>query len=64
MSRKYRFVDGEERPVWASRARLRAMGAAEGRAAFREGRPPIRMGNTTYDEAAARAYEAASHDKP
>jgi hypothetical protein len=57
MSRKYRTTPEGEQPVWASNAKLREWGAAEGRAAAREGRKPVRMSNTTYDQAAEAEYK-------
>lgn len=56
-TRKYRIdKDGQEKPVWASPSELRELGTAEGRAAFEQGRLPIRMSNTTYDDAAEREH--------
>ena len=50
-------ADGAERPVWASRRRLEEMGREWARIAIRHGQAePIRVGNTTHDEAAAREF--------
>jgi hypothetical protein len=58
--RRYRIdASGQEQPVWASESKIADLGAQEGRAAAAEGRQPIRWGNTTYDDAARKAFEAA-----
>jgi hypothetical protein len=58
--RRYRIDNQDnEQPVWASKARLTALGETEGRAAAKEGRQPIRMSNPTHDNAARLAFEAA-----
>ena len=57
-TRRYTIgADGAERPVWASRKRLEAMGREWAHIAIRHGQAePIRVGNTTHDEAAAREF--------
>jgi len=55
--RRYRIgQDGQETPVWASRAKLEALGRQEGRDAARDRRLPVTMSNRTHDEAAWAAY--------
>ena len=55
--RRYRMTAEGEQPVWASKAKLRDMGAEDGRRAAREGHACPRMSNTTYDAAAKAAYD-------
>ncbi len=56
-TRRYRMGPHGEEPVWASKRKLEEMGREEGRAAKLRGRPPIRMGNLTFDEAALAEYK-------
>jgi hypothetical protein len=58
--RRYRLdATGQERPIWASKAKLVDLGRQEGRDAAREGRQPITMSNPTHDQAAVRAFVEA-----
>jgi hypothetical protein len=58
MTRRYRInSQGQETPVWASKASITLLGMQEGLDAARSGRHPIHYGNTTYDTAARSAYE-------
>lgn len=58
--RRYRIgPDGQETPVWASKAKLEEMGRQEGRDAARERRLPATMGNRAHDGAAWAAYQDA-----
>ncbi len=59
--RRYRMTSEGEKPVWASKRKLIELGEKEGRDAFLAGREPIRMSNTTYDDAARKAFERLKH---